>query len=100
MLEFKLNMYFLEYRDIPCMSLTKFRGEFIKKEGNFPLINELFIMIQKYQYAKYGELLSSGRSISVRHKKNTYNNRSNGRDLTRFGTKEERRKRKLEELHK
>ena len=64
MLEFKLNYYFEKYKDSCVISLSKFRDRFIKENGDFPLINEVFIMIQKYQYKNYGDLVASGRKTT------------------------------------
>lgn len=97
MLDFKLQYYFELYKDTPIASTAKFKLAFTKKHGSFELLNELMIMIQKYQYHKYGDLISDGH--------NTTESRGNGerfkremmRMRNRFGTKEERMKRKLKE---
>lgn len=52
-------------------------------------------MIQKYQYEKYGELISSGYNYEVKVKKGYYNTLEGMRKRYRYGTKEERRKRKI-----
>lgn len=100
MLEFKLNYYFEKYKDSCVISLPKFREKFIKESGEFPLINEVFIMIQRYQYKNYGELVGSGRKTyrEVRH--GYYGMKEEQRNRRRFGTKEERSRRKLEEAHR
>lgn len=97
MLEFKLNYYFEMYKDTCILSAPRFKEIFTKKHGDFELINELAIMIQKYQYEKYGNLLSSGKRTGVNVKKGSYNNSYNNRIRDRFGTKEERMRRKLKE---
>ena len=96
MLEFKLNYYFEKYKDTCIISLTKFKDNFIKENGDFPLLNELAIMINKYQIKKYGDLLASGKKTGVIVKRGTYYRRADQRIRTRFGTKEERNRRKLE----
>lgn len=97
MLEFKLNYYFEKYKDTCIVSVTKFKEKFIKKEGEFELLNELCIMIQRYQYDKYGNLVTSGRKLNTNVKKGTYNNLENNRVRHRLGTKREREIRKLNE---
>lgn len=99
MLEFKLNLYFQEYKDSPVMSSTKFKSEFKKKHGDFPLVSELFIMIQKYQLKKYGSVIDDGKNTYKRRAKFTYSNLENNRKIRKLGTKEERNKRKLEERY-
>ena len=49
MLEFKLNYYFEKYKNASVISSPKFKEVFIKKEGEFELLNELLVMIQRYQ---------------------------------------------------
>lgn len=95
MLDFKLNYYFEKYKDICILSVPRFREMFIKENGDFPLISELAMMIQKYQYKEYGNLLSSGRRTGVIVEKGTYNKKENARMRDRFGTKEERQRRAL-----
>lgn len=99
MLEFKLNYYFEKLKDTPIASVSKFKSAFIKKYGDFELLGELSIMIQRYQLKKYGQVLESGTFLNKRDKKNSYNNREIARNLRIFGTKEERLKRKLEEMY-
>ena len=97
MLEFKLQFYFEKYKNACVISAPKFKAIFTKKEGEFELLNELLVMIQRYQIKKYGDLVTGG--------KNTYETRGNGKrfdmELTRkrnrFGTKEERKRRKINE---
>lgn len=99
MLEFKLNYYFEKYKDNCVISLSKFRDRFIKENGDFPLINEVFIMIQKYQYKNYGNLVPSGKLTNVRMKKGYYHRHEYNRLRDRFGTVEERKRRKILEAH-
>lgn len=94
MLEFKLQYYFEKYKDSNILSTTKFRYNFIKTEGEFPLINELIVKILRYQYKKYGDLVGSGKSIFRRCKKGELHAYQNRRMYTRFGSKEERNIRK------
>lgn len=99
MLEFKLNYYFEKYKDTCVLSLSIFRDKFIKENGEFPLINEVFIMVQKYQYKQYGDLIGSGRKTyrEVRH--GYYGMKEDQRKRRRFGTKEQRQIRKIREAH-
>lgn len=54
-LEFKLNYYYYKYRDYYFINSEYFRYMFIKREKyRFCLLNELIIMINKYQIKKYG----------------------------------------------
>lgn len=99
MLEFKLNMYFEEYKDNIIVSIPKFKEMFIKKHGEFELLNELVNMIIKYQYKKYGNLLQVGNIIVRNVKKGTFNKKENARMRERFGTREDRLKRKLDEKY-
>lgn len=96
MLEFKLNYYFEKYKDTCIISTSKFKDIFKKENGEFSLLSELIVMIQRYQYKKYGNLIPYPESIIRINKKNAYNNKYNARMRTLFGTKEERRKRKLD----
>ena len=100
MLEFKLEYYFNLYKDSVVVSTAKFKDVFIKKHGDFELLPELINMIQKYQYKKYGNLLQTGKVITRNVKKGTFNNREYARNRNRFGTREDRIRRKLGELHK
>lgn len=95
MLEFKLNYYFEKYKNYPLSSSTKFKVEFVKNNGEFQLLNELIVMIQRYQIEKYGEVLEHGSITLKRPNKYTYCNRENNRKIRRFGTREERIRRSL-----
>lgn len=94
MLEFKLNYYFEKYKDCDILSSTKFKSKFEKENGKFELINELIVMIQKYQYKTYGNLIGAGKSTYRFVKKGTFNSRELMRLRRRFGTKEERQNRR------
>lgn len=58
-LEFKLNFYFEKYKDSSLNSNDEFRKKFIKEHGNFPYLNELILMINRYQVKKYGSNLNN-----------------------------------------
>lgn len=90
MLEFKLNYYFNKYKDTICFRVAKFKEEFIKQEGEFELLNELVIMIQKYQHKRYGDLISDGMNTLECLGNGVRNQKENCRNRNRFGTKEER----------
>ena len=100
MLEFKLNYYFELYKDTCIIKTTLFKELFRKEHGDFPLLNELVVMIQRYQHQKYGELLESGKKTFRYVKKGTYSKQARAREKIRFGTKEERLQRKLNELRR
>ena len=100
MLEFKLQYYFEKYKDISVVSSSKFKTEFIKKEGNFDLLNELIVMIQRYQYKKYGEAIPYGTASPEILGNGVRAGMEQRRIRQRFGTKEDRLRRKLEELRK
>ena len=59
MLEFKLNMYFEMYKDLPLPNRDEFRKNFKKKHGKFQYLEELIKMIEDYQFEKYGQTLNS-----------------------------------------
>lgn len=100
MLEFKLQLYFEQYKDYVVISTSKFKDIFKRKQGDFELLPELINMILKYQYKKYGNLLGTGKMITRNVKKGTYNSREYARNRNKFGTKQERINRKLREAHK
>lgn len=56
--EFKLQFYFNLLKDKPLPSREKFRGSFKRKYGEFQYIEELILMIEKYQLKKYGTTLA------------------------------------------
>ena len=100
MYDFKLNYYFYKYKDHSLISITKFKSDFIKNEGKFDYLNELIIMIQKYQCKKYNSLVETGKYTFNDIPRETQTNRERSRVVNRFGTKEERIRRKLKELRK
>ena len=94
MLEFKLQYYFEKYKDTSIVGTAEFKDNFKKEHGDFVLLPELINMIIKYQIKKYGELVTSGKSLRRIVKKNKYNTLEMSRNYSRFGTKEERERRK------
>lgn len=97
MLEFKLNYYVEKYKDTCMISTTEFKNRFIKENGEFPLLSELVIMIHKYQMRTYGDLVTKGLWCGRNVKKGTYYRKAEQRERCKFGTKEERKRRKLYE---
>lgn len=97
MLEFKLQYYFEKYKNTCVISAPKFKNTFIRKEGEFELLNELLVMIQRYQIKKYHDLIPSGNKTGTVVKRGTYGKLENQRNIHRFGSKEERQIRKLNE---
>lgn len=93
MLDFKLNYYFEKYKDYAMGSVTKFKSDFISKEGNFKYLSELVVMIQKYQIKKYGNVFDGHIFDWLDNHKCYEHERS--RKYIRFGKKEDRNKRKL-----
>ena len=58
-LDFKLNYYFNELKDLSFQLREKFKSRFIKRYGRFELLNELVLMVENYQMKKYGETICS-----------------------------------------
>ena len=100
MLEFKLNYYYEMYKDTCIHSIKIFKDNFKKKHGDFELLNELVIMIHRYQYDKYGDLIPSGKQTKTCVNRYYYSKLENARMNKRFGTKEERMYRKIMEDRK
>lgn len=94
MLDFKLEYFFTKYKDTPIIPLEKFRKKFKDENGEFTLFKELIIMIQKYQYKKYGDLINN-KVINVPAKEGIYSIREKERIKGRFGTNKERTTRKI-----
>lgn len=94
-LEFKLNYYFEKYKDRSLISSMDFKRRFIKENGNFELLNELVIMINRYQVKKYGYNLNNyvrefkSREDIIKEKRN-----STARIERRLGNRAERERRK------
>lgn len=94
-LEFKLNYYFEKYKDRSLISSMDFKRIFIKENGNFELLNELVIMINRYQVKKYGYNLNNyvrefkSREDIIKEKRN-----STARIERRLGNRAERERRK------
>ena len=55
--EFKLQFYFNIFKDKTMNNIVTFKANFKKLYGDFNYINELIIMIEKYQIKKYGCVL-------------------------------------------
>ena len=75
MLDFKLNYYFEEFKDKSLPNRDEFRKNFKKKYGNFQYLEELIIMIERYQIKTYGETLPRNDVVDIpskekRHKEN------------------------------
>lgn len=73
-MEFKLNYYFEKYKDYPLPNSDAFRKKFKRKEGKFPYLNELIVMIINYQVKTYGRSLPDDtrivrRCYNDKHKK-------------------------------
>ena len=90
--EFKLQIYFNMYKDLPIGNRKKFKAKFIKKHGKFRYLPELIFQIEKYQYNAFGEGISID-SYSTGKDKGYRNRLANSRRWYRFGSKEESRKR-------
>lgn len=58
--EFKLNFYFNKYKDKSLPNRDDFRRIFKKTHGGFQYLEELILMIEKYQIKKYGRTLPDG----------------------------------------
>lgn len=94
--EFKLNYYFNLYKDQAFVSNTEFKFKFIKKHGNFKYLNELAIMINKYQVRKYKQNLAIDNNIyGLKNRKNIRNSEKQS-FYHKFGTLEERNNRRYE----
>lgn len=68
MLQFKLNYYFEKYKDTSIVSRDNFRQKFRKENGRFKYLEELIIMIEKYQIKKYGSGIDRSDFIPSRNK--------------------------------
>ena len=69
MWEFKLNYYFEKYKDVSMVRRNDFRQKFKKENGEFKYLEELIIMIERYQIKKYGVALDRGDFYIARNKK-------------------------------
>ena len=67
-LEFQLNYYFEKYKDVSIVSRNDFRQRFRKENGKFTYLEELIMMIERYQIKKYGSSLGRGDFIYSRTK--------------------------------
>lgn len=94
-MEFKLNYYFELYKETSILSNENFKMKFIKKHGDFKYLNELVIMINRYQVKKYGTNLTNYvRNFKSNEdiKREKVNSRQ--RNIRRFGSRMEQRRRK------
>lgn len=91
-LEFKLNYYFEKYKDTSFKTNEIFKRDFIKKEGDFTLLNELVLLINKYQVKKFGTNLCNECNINGLSKK--ISKRISNANRKKYGTIEERKRRK------
>ena len=85
MLEFKLNMYFETYKDLPLPNRDMFRKNFKKKHGKFQYLEELIKMIEDYQFKKYGETLSNYIRERSKEEAKKLHYKANARDKRRLG---------------
>ena len=86
-LEFQLNLYFEEYKNIPLGSRDNFRKTFRKRYGNFQYLEELIRMIERYQFKKYGTTLGRNDYTSLRTKEESrkLSQKSRQRERRRLG---------------
>lgn len=82
--EFKLNFYFTLYKDKPLPNRLLFRERFKKHHGYFQYLEELIVMIERYQMKKYGHTLS-------------FNNYRTKEECKRLSVNDRNRKRMLRE---
>ena len=55
--KFLLMLYFKMYKDFPSASTMEFRRYFKSKHGDFKYLDELIVMINKYQVEHYEQTL-------------------------------------------
>lgn len=84
--EFKLNMFFIMYKDKPLPNRDEFRRNFKKKYGQYQYLEELIRMIEQYQFKKYGQTLnnfikkrSKEEAVIIQHKCNAREKRRLGK---------------------
>lgn len=87
MFEFKLNYYFEKYKDVSIVRRNEFRQRFKKENGEFRYLEELILMIERYQIKKYGASLDRGDFIYSRNKeeRDKVNNKYNSWRKRRLG---------------
>lgn len=87
MLDFKLNYYFEKYKDTSMVSRREFRQRFKKENGEFKYLEELIIMIERYQLKKYGTGIDRGDFIPSRNKteRDRVNNNYRAKHRRRLG---------------
>ena len=66
--KFKINYYFLMYKDRPVIGRERFKGTFKRKHGEFKYIDEVLHKIERYQIKKYGNLLDRDEFIFTKSK--------------------------------
>lgn len=91
-IEFKLNFYFEKYKDYSFKTNEEFKRMFIKKEGDFILLNELVLLVNKYQVKKFGTNLHNECDINGLSRK--ISKRLNNKIRKKYGTVSERLRRK------
>lgn len=92
--DFKFKIYFNQYKNISIVSFTKFKRKFIKQNGDYKYLKELYIAICNYQRKTYGEVLDDGKIIHYNdYNKNNLYYRSN--KYKKFGSREDMINRKL-----
>lgn len=84
MLDFKLNYYFEMYKDKSLPNREEFRKNFKKKYGKFKYLEELIIMIEKYQFKTYGETLPRNDVVVVRNKEERKKERRKSYDRLKY----------------
>lgn len=67
MLEFKLNLYFYLMRDNSFKNNQEIKFYFQRHYGYFELLNELVIMISRYQVNKWGQTKTDGSSFKIEY---------------------------------
>lgn len=65
-LDFKLQFYFNLYKDKGMPNRAEFRNNFKKSHGEFAYVEELIIMIERYQIKKYGCTLTNGKRYTYK----------------------------------
>lgn len=71
--EFKLNMFFIMYKDKALPNRDEFRKNFKKKYGQYQYLEELIRMIEQYQFKKYGQTLNNFIKKEVKKRLLLYN---------------------------
>lgn len=82
--EFKLQFYFNLYKDKPLQNRNDFRKKFKKECGEFQYLEELILMIEKYQLKKYGETLNDFVKLRSKEEARYFHNKANAREKRRL----------------